>query len=107
MIGRKSMGDLFIVGVTVLGYPDPSVPSGYRFRIALASVAPVPLVPLQAEAVLAERAFSEATIAEAAQAAMDACTPIDDVRGSARYRKLMVRNLTKKALKEVYSRLVG
>jgi len=106
-LGRNAMGDLAIVGVTVLGYPDPGVLSGYRFRIALASVAPVPLVPVQAEVVLAEKPFSEATIAEAAQAAMDACTPIDDVRGSARYRKLMVRNLTKKALKEVYSRLVG
>ncbi len=106
-LGRNAMGDLAIVGVTVLGYPDPGVPAGYRFRLALASVAPVPLVPLQAETILTEKPFSKATIADAAQAAMDACTPIDDVRGSARYRKLMVRTLTRKAVHDVYSHLVA
>jgi CO/xanthine dehydrogenase FAD-binding subunit len=101
-LGRNAIGDLAIVGVTALGYPDSSAPSGYRFRLALASVAPVPLVPLQAQAILAEQPITEASIAEAAQAAMDACTPIDDVRGSARYRKLMVRNLTRRAVTEVW-----
>lgn len=104
-LGRNAIGDLAIVGVTALGYPDSSAPSGYRFRLALASVAPVPLVPTQAEVILAEKPITEATIAEAAQAAMDACTPIDDVRGSARYRKLMVRNLTRKAVTEVWERI--
>ena len=104
-LGRNAIGDLAIVGVTALGYPDQSVPSGYRFRLALASVAPVPLVPAEAEAVLAGKPITEATIGEAAQAAMEACTPIDDVRGSARYRKLMVRNLTRRAITEVWEQL--
>lgn len=102
-LGRNAIGDLAIVGVTALGYPDSSVPSGYRFRLALASVAPVPFRPTGAETILAETSISKATIAEAAQAAMDACTPIDDVRGSARYRKLMVRNLVRKAVSEVWT----
>jgi carbon-monoxide dehydrogenase medium subunit len=101
-LGRNAIGDLAIVGITVLGYPDSSTPSGYRFRLAMASVAPVPLAPTQAEAILAEQPLTEATIVAAAQAAMDACTPIDDVRGSARYRKLMVRNLTQKAISAVW-----
>jgi carbon-monoxide dehydrogenase medium subunit len=105
-LGRNAIGDLAIVGVAALGYPDSSASSGYRFRLALASVAPVPLVPSQAEAVLAEKPISEATIADAARAAMDACAPIDDVRASARYRQLMVRNLTKKAVTEVWQGLV-
>jgi carbon-monoxide dehydrogenase medium subunit len=104
-LGRNAIGDLAIVGVTALGYPDNDIPSGYRFRLALASVAPVPLVPTQTETILAEKPITETTIAEAAQLAMDACTPIDDVRSSARYRSLMVRNLTKKALTEVWERI--
>jgi carbon-monoxide dehydrogenase medium subunit len=104
-LGRNAIGDLAIVGVTALGYPDSSAASGYSFRLALASVAPVPFRPVQAETILAETPISEATIVEAAQAAMDACTPIDDVRGSARYRKLMVRNLTQKAVTEVWGEI--
>ncbi len=106
-LGRNAIGDLAIVGVTALGYPDSTASSGYRFRLALASVAPVPLVLPQAEAILAAKPLNEATIAEAAQAAMDACTPIDDVRGSARYRKLMVRNLTRRAITEVWEQISG
>jgi carbon-monoxide dehydrogenase medium subunit len=102
-LGRNAIGDLAIVGVTALGYPDDTTVSGYRFRLALASVAPRPFVPTPAEAILADQSITEATIAAAAQAAMDACTPIDDVRGSARYRKLMVRNLVRKAVSEVWA----
>jgi CO/xanthine dehydrogenase FAD-binding subunit len=102
-LGRNAIGDLAIVGVTVLGYPDDTAVSGYRFRLALASVAPRPFIPVPAEAILADQPITEVTITAAAQAAMDACTPIDDVRGSARYRKLMVRNLVRQAVSEVWT----
>jgi carbon-monoxide dehydrogenase medium subunit len=104
-LGRNQMSDLSIVGVAVLGYPSAKSPSGYAFRIALASVAPVPMEALKAEAILSEKKITAETIADAAVAAMDAVTPIDDVRGSARYRKLMVRNLTREALTEVWAKL--
>ena len=104
-LGRNALSDLAIVGVTALGYPDSSTASGYRFRLALASVGPTPLVPVKAEEVLAARPITPEVIAEAAQAAMDSCNPIDDVRGSARYRKHMVRNLTQRALTEVWENL--
>jgi CO/xanthine dehydrogenase FAD-binding subunit len=106
-LGRNAVGDLAIVGVAALGYPDSGAPSGYRFRLALASVAPVPLRPVQAETILAEKPIGAAAIAEAAQAAMDACNPIDDTRGSARYRRLMVKNLTRKAVEAVVDELRG
>ncbi len=101
-LGRNAIGDLAIVGVTALGYPDRT-PSGYRFFVALASVAPTPL--LLDMALLREKPINEESINEAAEFAMNAVTPIDDVRGSARYRKLMVRNMTRKALTEVWERL--
>ncbi|MEI8132617.1 MAG: xanthine dehydrogenase family protein subunit M [Leptolinea sp.] len=104
-LGRNIIGDLSIVGVTVMGYPSKESPSGYRFRIALASVAPIPFEALKAEAVLTEKKITEDLIAEASKVTMDSVTPIDDVRGSARYRKFMVRNLTREALTEVWNKL--
>jgi CO/xanthine dehydrogenase FAD-binding subunit len=104
-LGRNQLSDLSIVGVTALGHPDSSCQSGYRFRLALASVAPVPLVPVKAETYLADHPITPETLREAARLSADACTPIDDVRGSARYRKQMVRNLSARALSEVWKNL--
>ncbi len=104
-LGRNKISDLSIVGVAALGFPNAKSPSGYSFKIALASVAPVPMKALEAEAILAKKAISGATIDEAADAAMNATTPIDDVRSSARYRKLMVRNLVREALTELVIKL--
>lgn len=104
-LGRNKLSDLSIVGITLLGYPDATAPSGYRFHIVLASVAPVPLIPVEAENLLAEKFVSEETIREAAELAMQACTPIDDVRSSARYRKEMVRNLTRKGLLKIWENI--
>jgi carbon-monoxide dehydrogenase medium subunit len=106
-LGRNNLSDLAIVGVTVLGSPEASLPSGYRFRIALASVAPVPLIPRAAEAFLAENKIEPASLKTAARLAEEACQPIDDVRGGAPYRKSMVRNLTNRALTNVWERLQG
>jgi CO/xanthine dehydrogenase FAD-binding subunit len=105
-LGRNIIGDLSIVGVTVMAYPSKETPSGFRFRIALASVAPVPFEAHKAEAVLSEKKITEEQITKAALAAMESVTPIDDVRGSARYRSYMVRNLTREALTEVWKKLV-
>ena len=104
-LGRNKLSDLSIVGITVLGSPDPGLLSGYRFRIVLASVAPVPLIAIEAEAHLAERAVTSESLSQAARLAGEASVPIDDVRGSARYRKLMVRNLTEMALIEVWKKM--
>jgi len=104
-LGRNIIGDLSIVGVTVIGYPAKESPSGFHFRIALASVAPIPFESFKAEAILSEQKITEDIITRAADAAMESVTPIDDVRGTARYRKFMVRNLTREALTEVWKKL--
>jgi carbon-monoxide dehydrogenase medium subunit len=106
-LGRNTWSDLSIVGVTAYGYPSGNgSPDGYQFHLALASVAPVPLVPLAAQEYLAANPPGPQAFKEAAQLAAESCTPIDDVRGSARYRKAMVRNLTQKALEITWGRLV-
>lgn len=104
-LGRNAQGDLAIVGVTALGHPDGDTLSGFRFRLALASVAAVPLVPERAEQILAEQPVTPSAIEAAAVAAMEAATPIDDTRGSARYRTLMVRNVTREVLTAVWARM--
>ncbi len=103
-LGRNKAGDLAIAGVAVFGFPDGTT-SGYRFRIGLASVAPVPLRALKAEEVLATSPPGEETFALAAEKAMSAASPINDVRASAAYRRAMVRNLTLRGLREVWEQL--
>lgn len=100
-LGRNAHGDLAIAGVAVLGFPDKKAQSGYGFRIALASVAPTPIRAPEAEAILAESPITPEVIDAAAVAAMETAKPIDDVRGSAAYRKAMVKNLTRRAVASV------
>lgn len=104
-LGRNQLSDLSIVGVTALGYPDPACLSGFCFRLALASVAPVPFVPVEVETYLANTPITANAIQEAARLAAEACTPIDDVRSSARYRKQMVNKLSARALTSVWQKL--
>ena len=104
-LGRNKASDLSIVGVTAIGYPDPELVSGFRIKLALASVAPVPLEVTEVETLLGNAKITSQRIEEASQTAVGACTPIDDVRASARYRKLMVKNLSKKVLTDVFSAL--
>ena len=104
-LGRNTLGDLAIVGVAVLGYPDKKAKSGYRFRIALASVAPTPIRVPEAEAILAASPITPDVIEAAAKAAMETAKPIDDVRSSAAYRKAMVKNLTRRAVTAVWEQL--
>jgi CO/xanthine dehydrogenase FAD-binding subunit len=106
-LGRNKASDLSIVGVTAVGYPDDTNVSGFRIKLALASVAPVPLIVEQVEELLAGVTINQNVLDESAQIAMQACSPIDDTRASAQYRKLMVRNLSLKALMEVWNALSG
>jgi len=66
-------------------------------RVVLGAVAPTPLLAERASAVLAGTAPDEAVIAEAADAAAQEARPISDLRGSAEYRRELVRTLTARA----------
>jgi carbon-monoxide dehydrogenase medium subunit len=103
-LGRCRSGDLSLVGVAVLGYPN-GIAAGYEFRVGLGSVAPTPLRAAEAEAFLAGSPPGEETFRQAAERAMAAASPITDVRGTAGYQKAMVRTLALRGLREVWERL--
>lgn len=67
-------------------------------RIALGAVAPRPLFAPEAGAALVGRPLTSAAIAEAAELARAAARPIDDMRGTARYRRHLAGVLTQRAL---------
>lgn len=104
-LGRSKMGDLAVVGVGLLGYPDPEIPAGIRFRIGINSTAPTPYRVPAVEDFLAQNPLSEDLFKQGAEQAMEISAPIEDVRATALYQKKMVRNLTFKGLMEVWTRL--
>jgi len=74
-------------------------------RIALAAVAPTPVRARAAEQSLAGQALTRAAIERAGALAMEAASPISDVRGSKEYRMELVRVLTRRTLTECAKRL--
>ena len=71
-------------------------------RIVLGSVAPVPMRARKAEAAICGKSVDEREVASVAEIASSECSPISDVRGSADYRraivKVMVGRLFQKAV---------
>src|SRR5256885_10008504 len=70
-------------------------------RIALGGAAPIPLPRRGAERSLAGRPPDDAAIRGAAVLAAGATEPIDDLRGSAEYKRAMAGVWTERALREV------
>ena len=69
--------------------------------ITLGSVAPTVRHAGEAEAYLVGKSLDETAIAHAAELAMQASSPIDDIRGTAHYRRLMVKALTARLLTDL------
>lgn len=66
-------------------------------RVALAAVAPTPLVVEDAAAALVGSRVDEAALARAGALASDAANPISDLRGPADYRRRLAAVLTRRA----------
>ena len=96
-IPRNEM-DIAVAGVSSFIHVDPETKVVQKARIALASVAPTPVRARGAEAVLEGNEISTDLISKAGDAAVESATPITDVRGSAEYRKELVRVLTRRTL---------
>jgi len=69
-----------------------------KARIALAAVAPTPIRATAAEAALEGKALTPELIDRAAELAVQSARPISDQRGSADFRRHLVRVLTRRTL---------
>ena len=76
-----------------------------RARIALGAVAPTVIRAHAAEAMLEGAALTPALIDAAARRAAEACSPIDDIRASARYRRHLVHMLTRRLVGQAWGQL--
>lgn len=96
--GRRKAMELATVGVAVSLTLDGAVCR--RIRIVLGAVAPTPIRAKKAEAMVQDHVLDEALIEAAAETAMEESRPISNIRGSAAYRREMVRVLTARAIRQ-------
>ena len=95
-VGRRGAMEVAIVGYAMrLVFDDDETVS--EARIALASVAAAPVRARSAESLLEGRALDGALLDDVSEAVLDEIDPIDDIRASARYRRLLIPGLTRRA----------
>ncbi|MEA3336797.1 MAG: FAD binding domain-containing protein [Chloroflexota bacterium] len=98
-LGLRSAQAIAVVNVAVvIDFEDDLVTAA---RITLGSVAPTIVRATDAEASLVGKPLSNTTIFRASELAAGAAQPIDDLRGSAEYRRSMVGVLTERALNQL------
>jgi carbon-monoxide dehydrogenase medium subunit len=75
--------------------------------IGLTNVGPMPIKAMRSEKALIGKPAVESTIVEAARIAAEESEPADDLRGSADYKRSLVRVLTARALRLAIARAKG
>ena len=95
---RRAQAISIINVAIILGLEADTV---QKASITLGAVAPTIIHAEEAETYLAGKQLTTDAIEEAARLAMTASTPIDDIRGSAAYRREMVRVCTMRGLKSL------
>ncbi|MFC1971601.1 FAD binding domain-containing protein [Chloroflexota bacterium] len=96
---REEM-DIAVVGVASFLVLAPQGNILQDARIALGAVAPTPIRARQAEAILIGSTPTKEVIEETAERAAEASHPISDMRGSAEYRRELVKVLTRRTLQK-------
>jgi len=95
-LGLRRAQAISVVNVTIILDFDGDVVT--EARITQGSVAPTIISSPEAEAYLVGKSLSEDVIGIAADLSAKAAKPIDDIRGSAAYRKEQVRVMVKRGL---------
>lgn len=92
-------GDYATVSVAVLLQRDKDTCK--HIAVALGAVAPRPVRERSAETTLIGKPLTDQGLAALGKALAAACDPVDDVRGSAAYRRGLVPNLVARAVKSL------
>jgi carbon-monoxide dehydrogenase medium subunit len=100
--GLRRSGALAVVGVAAAVTMDGDVVKDAR--ICLGAVYKVPTRAIQAEQVLIGKRWTNDLLEQAGRAAVGCCLPISDIRGSAEYRRDLVRIYTRRALKRAITK---
>ena len=103
----RAIMDIAVVGVAVQMTLAPERDIVQEARICLGAVAPTPVRAPEAEAALAGQVPSEDVLSRAADLAVQAARPISDVRGSATFRRHLVRVMTERCLRIAVERAKG
>ena len=104
---RRKAVDVSLAGVAFQAETEPDGKTLAKVGIALGGVAPTPVRALEAEAVLVGLPLDEALtkISDCAQIAVNAASPIDDVRATASYRRNIVNVFIHRCAQNVLNRL--
>ncbi|WP_188602888.1 glyceraldehyde dehydrogenase subunit beta [Vulcanisaeta souniana] len=100
---ERKAGDFAVVGVAVMLRLDPNG-SVEDASIGITAAGPRPFRASEAEKALIGRKLTDDVIEDAAERAMKESSPVGDIRGSAEYKKTMVKVITKKAIRNALSR---
>jgi len=103
---ERKVGDFATAGVAVLITLDESG-ACKRAGVGLTNVGMTPIKAKQAEGFLNGKQLDDATIQQAAELAASESQPMDDIRGSADYKRDLVRVLTARALTTALNRAKG
>lgn len=103
--GRRKAMEISVVCVAASLTLDPAHGICAAARIALGAVAPTPLRACKAESHLIGREISPDTFRLVGEIAAQECSPLDDVRASAAYRRILVSALVPRALELCRTRI--
>ena len=95
----RTHGDYATVSISLVLVLDAGACS--YARVAVGSVGPTPLHLDEVDAILTGSALSEDTVKQAGNKLMEAADPVDDVRGSAEYRRMIIPGLLQRAVDEL------
>jgi carbon-monoxide dehydrogenase medium subunit len=103
---ERKVGDYAVIGVGVQLTLNESGTVA-RAGIGLCNAASTTLAAREAEVFLVGRPLAPDNVNEAARLAMEASDPVEDDRGPVDYKRAMVRELTRRALRRAAARATG